>query len=234
MGSLREKGPEVMAAGFSHKGKTRVENQDAFLESRDLGLYAVADGMGGLPFGRRASIQVLSILRKECSENPESDLGCGIQAAHRGVRRLGNIISPRRGIGTTVTACRWRSPVLEFIHVGDSVAYRVGEGGARIITEDHVCDRVVIHGAGTSFAPALTRYVGQDGDLQVQYQRVAPVAGEWFVLATDGITKQIPNDELAVIVDAQKAPDRITRALVKVANIRGGEDNATAVVVRFT
>ncbi len=210
-----------------------MENQDAFLESEELGLYGVADGMGGLPHGRRASVKVLSLLRKACAENPECDLNRAIHAAHQGVRRLGTIISPRRGIGTTLTACRWRAPTLELIHVGDSVAYRVRRGIIGLITEDHVCDRVVVEGAGTSFAPVLTKYIGQEAAFKVQYQTLCPEANEWLVLATDGITKQIPMDEVGVIVATQKAPAKIAQALVTMANLRGGEDNATVVALRF-
>lgn len=219
--------------GQTDKGLVRGENQDAFIENEALGLFAVADGMGGLPAGRRASLQALNSLRRFVAEGEAGDLRDAVLYAHQAVQRLGKLVSPRYGIGTTLSAVLWRAPVLQLAHVGDSVVYRVRGNEICSLTEDHVKERVKIIGRSTTYAASLTAYAGQAGPLVPQFVNIEPEAGDCFILASDGITKLIEESHIRIIAEAQSEPQAIVGGLIEMAKLRGGEDNATALALCF-
>ena len=224
---------QLLHHGQSHPGLVRGENQDAFLENEETGLFAVADGMGGLPAGRRASVQVLDSLRRFFVEGGADDLREAALYAHQAVQRLGKLVSPIYGIGTTLSALLWRPPELQLAHVGDSVIYRIRGGEIRALTEDHVKERVKIVGRSTSYAASLTAYAGQAEPLEPQFVCFEPEPGDCFILASDGITKLIDENHIRIIARAQTEPKCIAGGLIEMANLRGGEDNATALALCF-
>ena len=224
---------QLIHHGQSHKGLVRGKNQDAFLENEDMGLFAVADGMGGLPGGRRASVQALDSLRRFLGDGEKGDLREAALYAHQAVQRLGKLVSPKYGIGTTLSALLWQPPLLQLAHVGDSVIYRIRGDTIESLTEDHVEERVKIVGRDTSYAAHLSAYAGQSKPLEPQFTQIRPEPGDCFILASDGVTKLIEENHIRIIACAQSDPKDIVAGLIEMAKLRGGEDNATALALCF-
>lgn len=219
--------------GASDVGLVRSENQDAFLVHQEKHLFAVADGIGGLPGGRKASNLALQTLQKVMTEKPLLDFAEACTEAHRAVLRLGRIISPKYGIGTTLTALQLRDHQLHFVHAGDSVLFRHRSGVLDMLTVEHAYERIKILNGPSATAPALSSFLGHPTDFICQSEIITWQSGDRYLLATDGITKVIPDDDLAAIFEAQNDPENLTNGLITMARLRGGWDNATALAIFF-
>lgn len=220
------------AFGATHQGLVRGENQDAYFISPESGLYAIADGIGGMPGGANASKKALHALNRAIIENPLMTPGELLQQSHQAVYRLGKVLSPKYGIGTTLTAIYHPSARrYVLLHVGDSICLLIRHNQMETLSEDHVTERVHIVGQETSYAPALSSFVGQKGSLEYQAREVDLQAGDKLLLLTDGITKCISEEEILTITNVQKDPENLVQALITMANLRGGYDNATALAL---
>ena len=226
--------------GISDIGRVRDENEDAFLIDREHSVFAVADGLGGLPEGALASKTTISILEKELRQRGVPDnFKALFERMNLEVVLLGRRISPDTGIGTTMTAAVVRNGRVEIVHIGDSAVYRFRADGVEKLTTDHTLEEEIRSRPGYNpltpiprrHSHVLTRCLGQIENME--YDRyVYPVdSGDRLLLCTDGITLSITPEEIHPRMLAAKDPETFTRELIDLANERGGRDNATAITV---
>ncbi len=233
---------KLRSASLSDIGCLRSENEDNLLCDDELQVYAVADGIGGLPGGAQASRRALAVFAEWFRTQRRVSLphyADGLRLSNQAVFDLGREISPRHGIGTTLTLAHIAHDVLHIVHVGDSSLFRLRAGDIEMLTVEHNLENemkaraargepvVMLH----ENRAALTRCVGQPPPLTGDIIAHPIVAGDRYLVCTDGITRCITPREIARhLADAVEPADAVS-VLVELARERGGVDNATAVVI---
>jgi protein phosphatase len=235
-------------------GRRRAVNQDAFLSDDSLGLYVVADGMGGHAAGEVASQEavetIYGMVKRGLATMPELRdgatedrirAGCrmmegAIQAATYMVFAISELDRNKSGMGTTLTALLWLGDYAVFGQVGDSRIYQV-RGEATQLTEDHtLVGWQLRHGLITEdeakrspHRNIITRAVGNRDYVQVDTGLVELEPGDKYLLCSDGLHGYLKQDEIMKIVE-EPGEDAV-EAFIHLANSRGGKDNITAVLV---
>jgi len=232
----------LRSAAFTDIGLRREENEDRFLCDVALGLYGVADGIGGLPAGAEAAACATHTLEKLVAGRPTGatlDLVGLVHAANEAVVQLSQKLSPLYGMGCTLTLGVVRQDLLHLVHVGDSRAYLFSKERLTPLTEDHSVEnearRARNNGQPFEYATAnrnaLTRCIGQQPPPEVDLLTYPLQPGDRYLFCTDGITHPVSEQEIAHQMQHATDPAAAARALVALANQRGGYDNATCVVV---
>jgi protein phosphatase len=233
---------KLRTAGLSDIGRVRRENEDRVLLNENLGIFGVADGVGGLPGGGEAAQQAVDELTYAFSEtSPETDpdLTAIVHRVNESVAALGRKMSPALGIGTTLSFGMFRNGQLRIAHVGDSRAYGWRAGEMVRLTEDHSVENearqrrargeVVYY--NEMHRNALTRCIGQptppDVDLLVRELK----AGDRYFFCTDGVNRLVPDRDLLDILGHPGTPAVVLDEIISLAVGRGGPDNATGVVI---
>ncbi|MDQ1585088.1 MAG: family protein phosphatase [Actinomycetota bacterium] len=210
----------------SEIGHVRKRNEDALLVEPEVGVFAVADGMGGHPAGDVASAAAIRALTAELVDravddtDPPAALTAALEGAHRAVREEAAGDSALTGMGTTVVVALVRGDATWVGHVGDSRAYLLPSGGPlRPVTRDH--------GAGGY----LTQALGLDRGIAPDVVRLQLGSGDRLLLCSDGLTNMVPDSVLQDLLQASSDPQAASDALAEAALAAGGIDNVTVVVV---
>jgi serine/threonine protein phosphatase PrpC len=252
--------------GYTDVGKRRAVNEDAFVVDDALGLYVVADGMGGHSSGEIASHQAIETLHNmvmrerealtsleelpKVAEPPGGSrrpivmqraqriLESAVQHATYMVYGLAETDPERRGMGTTMSVLFLGGDFALTAQVGDSRVYRVRDGRAEQITEDHTLIAWQLkqglitpeEARASNQKNVITRAVGSRDYVQVDSNCIMVQPGDAFLLCSDGVHGYFEPDEIAqvMVLGAQFAP----RRLAEMANARGGRDNITSVAVQ--
>ncbi len=229
--------PQLRAAALSDLGRLRSENQDRCLCDEGLGLYGIADGVGGLPHGAEAAeIAMQAVAGELHAMRPGAppNLAAIVAEAHRQVAEAGRRLSPLFGIATTLTfGCR-REGRLEIAHVGDSRCYHWHEGKLRCVTEDHSAENQARQWGEILPAPerlALVRCIGQPPDPVPDLVTLRLAPGDRCLFCTDGISRLMTDAEISGLMGGAGEPADVLRRLVALALRRGGPDNASGVLV---
>lgn len=238
---------KLCAAARSDVGRHRSVNEDAYALAPHLGLFLVADGMGGHAAGQLASrlaargvVEALERLRPQALQ-PGEALRRSVALANRQIFDTAGSKPELQGMGTTLVALLARGGRIAVAHVGDSRAYLVRAGAARQLTRDHTLVAELVRrcelSPGAAFAHphrhVLTRALGVRGRVDVDTAELSPQPGDVLVLCSDGLTQHVPPAEIAALAGAGgPLPDACQR-LVELANGRGGEDNITVALVRI-
>ena len=225
-------------------GRKRKNNEDAFLIDDELGLWVVADGMGGQAAGEVASQQavetvhgmVLSGLRRGAG-SVERILESAVQAATYMVFGMAELDSSKSGMGTTLSAVLRQPDRLLIAQVGDSRVYRVRDGIASQLTEDHTLVNWQIQQGLITPEQAkrskqknvITRAVGNRDYVQVDIFHCDVTTGDVFVLCSDGLYAHVNTHEIPQLIAA--GGDTAVVALIDQANAGGGKDNITVAIV---
>lgn len=233
---------KVEAGGDSNVGKVRSSNEDALLIDADLGLYAVADGMGGHAAGEVASQLALETLREKVESTAAEVsltqcLSDAIIAASHKVADEAAASPSKERMGTTLTALLVRGSQAALGHVGDSRLYQVRWGQIAKLTEDHTAVAEMVRLGGLTeeqakdhpWAHVLSRVVGK-GDVEVQTSLVELEPGDRFLICSDGFSDSLQDPNWISDV-VQQPPNESAKALVSHAIELDGRDNATAVVI---
>ncbi|WDS37801.1 PP2C family serine/threonine-protein phosphatase [Pseudoxanthomonas sp.] len=227
------------SAGQSETGKVRRHNEDAILVREDAGLWVVADGLGGHAAGDLASGMIVDRLAALPRRGQLSDFIDAIEDALVQINaELLQIARHRQVdiIGSTVVVLVWDRDVMACGWAGDSRAYGSAGGPLRQITRDHVTgardDQTQFSGTPEQGPPgALTRAVGAQEALYVDWVLVPADPGARYLLCSDGINKEIDDEELAFEFGRIRDPAAAVDRLFQLALGRKGRDNVSAVVV---
>lgn len=239
-------------------GRRRDHNEDGYLVDEAIGLFGVADGMGGHQGGEHASRLALQVLYRRIADAhgdfdaaaralgpADASLGAPCRVLRAAARAASSAIftaaaaNPQLyGMGTTLTAMLYDAGTMHVIHAGDSRCYLLRGGAIRQVTDDHSWIAEQLR-AGTltesqarasRFRHVITRSVGFERELEVDTRAVAVEAGDCFLLCTDGLSNYIDNLELERVM-TKTWFRRAPQLLVDLANQRGGDDNITVVAV---
>ena len=240
------------SAALSDVGRKRAKNEDSFAADPELGLYAVADGMGGHVGGEVASQLAIETLRRALAKAPDAEFLAQPSVANR--RRLlqwlvqtvqainGAIYGraqedPRlRGMGCTLDVALIRGDGVFTAHVGDSRIYVLREGTLYQLTEDHnFAQMLLAEGIISKEEVAkhpqrnmLTRGLGPFPTVQVDSAFFELSAGDVFLLCSDGLYGEVADEKLKPLLS--HPPETAARELIQAALDAGGRDNITAVL----
>jgi PPM family protein phosphatase len=251
--------PSFRWAVLSDPGLRRSSNEDCYCTREDIGLFMVADGMGGHVAGEVASRVAVDSIQSFIEETAGADKnrtwpfpfepslsldGNRIKAAFRlANRRIAATIAESqdlRGMATTASALLAGTEVACVAHVGDSRVYVLRDGRLSQITHDHSWVEEQVR-AGTMTASAarlhpwrnvVTRALSGGEDPEVDVMELNLLAGERFLLCSDGLFSVVADTEIArLLSDRTRSLAEVCRQLVDAANSGGGPDNITVVVL---
>ena len=249
----------IRASGITDVGLKREDNEDSYSKEDSLGLYVVADGMGGHLAGEVASRVAVEMINKsvrkwleeEAREDelfgpPDSSLSLignyilsSIRMANRVVYEMALDHEEYHGMGTTVVILYVTPSLIIAANVGDSRIYMVRDGHLERLSKDHtiVAEQVEMgtmteEEATTSpLRHILTKNLGSVETLEPDIFEIEPSDRDRFVLCSDGLTDLVSDDEIFEMTQKNKDPSNLCRKLVDTVLKRGAHDNATIVSV---
>ncbi len=233
----------VTAVGSTHAGRRRKHNEDAFLVLAQHSLFAIADGMGGYAAGEVASQMAIDVITAAFDTNhfggsaiaglpPRGDeLVRAIQSANSAILTQARSNEAQAGMGTTVVAARFSANRKRcyIAHVGDSRLYRLRGVELKQLTTDHTLGAMGIQGPS---ANKLSRAVGVFDDVEVDLNIDEPEVGDYYIICSDGLSKMVPEPDIADIVASAPNLDAAVERLIAEANERGGKDNVSVILIR--
>jgi protein phosphatase len=234
---------QFLSHGISDQGKVRNANEDAFLINTSHQVFAVADGLGGLPGGAEASQRIIELLKQTCrqidADHAYADLGDLIASINHTLTEEGKQAYPLSGFGSTLTIAQLHGDQLQVGHVGDSAAYHLRDNNFHKITTDHTMEQALIERIGErardmmppAYPHTLTRCLGITNEVKVDQLRLTIAAGDRLLLCTDGLNKVVAKQHIHTTLPANASPKQICRDLIHYANAQGGPDNITVIVV---
>ncbi len=222
----------------------RSENEDSYFVSEPHQLFAVADGLGGLPEGSVASglaTEVINEYLAGLAPGDAVDFGSMFERVNLRVFEKGRSISADMGIGTTLTVAQFRQDRFHIGHVGDTGLVVFGKDSWRQVTRDHTMAQDMLDRLRPGehayipeyFSHTLTRCIGQLASIKVDTYEDIIVPGERALLFSDGVTKTMEMDEIHEKILATDSPKDLVNEIIETANYRGGPDNVTAIAVYF-
>tara|TARA_B100000131_G_scaffold264280_1_gene261466 strand:- start:448 stop:1593 length:1146 start_codon:yes stop_codon:yes gene_type:complete len=232
----------IRAAGATHVGLVRQSNQDNFALRE--GTFVLADGMGGHQGGEVASLEATSTILESGKINSVADMVKSVSKANQAILKRAKKEDNLSGMGTTVcvlseivgTTGKKR---IGIANVGDSRIYRLGKSELTQITQDHsLVGDLVRTGELTQEEAArhpqrniLTRALGIEQDLVIDTWELNPVAGDKYLLCSDGLFNEIDDEKIAQILMEDAELEKIAQNLIDHALEAGGHDNITALVL---
>jgi len=249
----------VTSAVATHPGLRREGNEDASCVRADLGLYVVADGMGGHAAGEVASLLAVNAIEVFINDTRNADMsstwpfpydtklsldGNRLKAAfHLANRRLAAAMGDNdelRGMATTVVAVLVNANSATVAHVGDSRAYLLRSGTLTGLTEDHSWVNEQVRAGLMTDADArrhpwrnvVTRAITGGDDPLPDFSPLNLVTGDRILLCSDGLSSVISNERLATLLAADQSLQRICATLIDAANEAGGPDNITVALTQ--
>src|SRR5689334_17834364 len=230
-------------ASRTHVGLKRKINEDSIFVDSGRGLWAVADGMGGHDAGEVASATVVDALRRLPPLADIDELADAAKEALAGAnRRLIDLARSgplQRTIGTTVVGLAILDGEFRCFWMGDSRAYRLREGELVRLSHDHSLVQSLVDAGMLNpdeaetheNANVVTRAVGVAETIEVDIVSGDVRAGDQFVLASDGLTHVVMDEELAAELH-RAAPEDAADNLIELVLARGAPDNVSIIIVR--
>jgi serine/threonine protein phosphatase PrpC len=241
--------------GRTDVGMKRRLNEDVFMLDRDMGVYLVADGMGGHAAGEVASKLAAEEILSQLADDPGIDafregqagdfrdrLEGAVLAAHRKVTDAVERDDNLKGMGTTVVVAIHppQSPSILICHVGDSRAYRLRDGQLQLLTDDHswvheqVAAGFLTEEAARShpLKNVVTQALGGAAEPRVDLREESMCSGDLYLLCSDGLNSMLTDDEIATLLASDGSLEERATRLIVAANQRGGNDNISVVILR--
>lgn len=224
-------------AAQSVAGRVRAHNEDAVLCCPELGLWAVADGMGGHQCGEVASALALQVLREAVAAG--ENLVAATQAANAAIMAAGQAEGGRR-MGTTLVALRFDGADFELAWVGDSRAYRVSAEHIEQLSRDHSWVQLMIDAGEMTIEQArhhprrniVIQCLGQsEQELTVGQLHGTLAAGELLLLCSDGLSGELSDTQIQQLCAEAATLDELVEQLIGLANRLGGKDNISCIVL---
>ena len=246
----------VDSAGISDIGKKREGNEDSLFYDDKMGLYVVADGMGGHLAGEVASRLVVETMRdyiRQIEEDQQSEeaiyidysiskeanrLLSSIRLSNQVVHQASLQDESQRGMGATVSAVYFTEDSFIIANVGDSPVYLIRNCSIELLSVLHTVfaeqtarDPENADLIGNEFKHVLTRAMGVDESVQAHIHETACQKNDILVISSDGLTDKVSPEEIRQMVN-HKNSDRACQEFVDLANGRGGDDNITAIILK--
>ncbi len=243
----------LIAWPMTDVGRVRSHNEDSYLVDDEIGLYLVADGMGGHAGGAHASQTCVEVVdkvvrrglggvgtlpRESASAALNELLGASASEASARIFDKAQEDASLHGMGTTLTGMLFQGDRGYVVHVGDSRCYLFRQGTARQLTNDHSWLNEQIQAgllteeeaAASDLKHIITRSVGFEREVQADLVTVNVSPGDAFLLCSDGLCNYLELEELNELARDHYYAD-LPRICTEIALERGGEDNVTVVVM---
>jgi protein phosphatase len=245
---------QAVSAGLTDIGKRRRINQDTFFLDDRIGLYVVADGMGGHKGGEVASRIVVKTLQDSMAtpntsngEAPEDEslspaagrLMTSIHLANQNVYQASSKDDALQGMGSTVSAVFLCNETIVCANVGDSPIFLIHRDHIDEISEAHTLAAEQAAAAGGDIDTPdlaahhiLTRAIGAENSVEPYVCELQGFPGDILVIGSDGLSNKVTKEEIREAARTM-APLQACRHLIALANERGGEDNITVLITRI-
>lgn len=245
--------------GITDVGLKRTHNEDNFYRSDELGLYLVADGMGGHAAGEVASGAAIEAIVGFAERHSKDDaltwpfgfdarfspaanaLISGIRLANQTLFTMQQERPELNGMGTTIATLRIDEEEATLAHVGDSRVYRMRGDDLSLLTSDHSwvneqLQKNIItaeEARNHRYKNVITRALGNRVDLEIDVRMETVEAGDRFLLCSDGLSGMVEDWEMREVLTAAQSDLRgAANKLVALANEAGGHDNISVVLIR--
>lgn len=241
---------QIASAAISDIGlnEKRPQNEDSYLELRQRGVFAVADGVGGAQAGDVASQMAMEILGEafvnfKDGSDAEDLMKRAISQANIAIYQMSHDLPQLSSMATTIVALHIDGNIATIGHVGDSRMYRLdGNGSLFRETQDHsIVEEEVRAGRMTAEQAAthpsrnvISRALGAEQGVEVDMKTIMFEPETAFLLCSDGITRHINDFEIRELLALETGPADICDRMKRICYERGAEDNLTAVVVKVS
>jgi len=247
---------KLIAFGKTDIGVERTKNEDHFCSDEDIGLFVVADGIGGHASGEVASKMAAEVIRdymKMSITGKEGVIGernahfseatnrvaAGIRYANQSIYEASQSHATLHRMGTTVAAAFITGNKLSIAHVGDSRVYLVRERELFPLTDDHsVVSEQLKQGLITKeeaevsrIGNVITRALGYEKTVDIDLNELDIMEGDRILLCTDGLTRMVPDNVILSTVISVDKPEDACTILIDTACANGGKDNITVIVI---
>ncbi len=250
----------LTSCGETNVGRKRTHNEDNLLVFPERNLFVVADGMGGHACGEVASQIVVEYMRDYFGRalgDPEATwpgreergltesenmLNAGIRWCNYCIWEKGHADNRFKNMGTTVVGFHIDDEYVTVAHVGDSRCYRFRAGHLEQVTEDHSLlndyKRVAVltpeEEANFPHKNIIVRACGLKEDVKVDVQKQKPLVGDIFMLCSDGLSGEVPDEQIRDIMARENGDlQKMVSRLIQTACENGGKDNVTCIAVRI-
>jgi len=251
-------GLTIEYAGKSDLGCVRTNNEDNFGYDARYGVFVVCDGMGGAAAGEVASKlavdTVLNYFRDAANGGPYPAAGASlphtsersqavfwaIQQANRAILATGAKHIEQSGMGSTIAVALIHQSQLTIGHVGDSRIYLIRRGTIKQLTHDHSLVMEQVRRGLISKEEAehsdlqniIIRALGCDEGVEPDLADCIAMPDDILLLASDGLTKNVPDEQIRTLIEGAAALDQACDALILAAKKKGGDDNITCVLIK--
>ncbi len=247
---------KMRSVGVTDTGRVREHNEDTIQYDADIGLYVLADGMGGYNAGEVASgIAVKTIvnlvreaLARETLEHPARDSGLNrssiilrdaIQRANKIIYQTSKTQPQCEGMGTTIVCCLFYDNHITMAHVGDSRLYRLRGDRFEQLTMDHSLLQELVDRGFYSQEEAqratnknyVTRALGVEPNVEVEIHEELAVKGDFYLLCSDGLSDMVEDEDIHLTINTFSASlDTVAKQLIQLTNDNGGRDNVSVLI----
>jgi protein phosphatase len=235
---------DVESWALSDTGRVRELNEDRYLMEPDIGIYVVADGMGGHDAGEVASTSIVEHLKSVGIPSSAPDLRARVEdrltLANSEIREISMM---RNGvtIGSTVAALLAFEHQFACVWAGDSRVYCLRDGELAQVSRDHtevqdLVDRGLLTREEAITWPrrnVITRAIGVMNQPPLEITQGEILPGDTFLVCSDGLTAHVTDDQIRDILASQMPPREECENLIQLALEGGGTDNVTVVIARF-
>lgn len=244
------------SCGLSDIGLVRANNEDAYLVSKEINFYALADGMGGHLAGEIASKLFIQIAEKKFKEYFSSEdrsvssvsedelllnLNNLFVEANQVVWNQAQMNHSHKGMGTTACCCFVSDSKLFYGHVGDSRIYLFRKHLTQVTTDHSLRQELIDKGCLTMEAArkfpyrnVITKAIGKGADIDAEIDIIPIAQGDLVLLCSDGLSDSLNDREIEEILKHKKPTSELASDLILAAKSKGGQDNVTVVLVRIS
>jgi serine/threonine protein phosphatase PrpC len=249
---------KIRSTELTDTGKVRGHNEDAIRTHRDIGLFVLADGMGGYNAGEVASSIAVKAVTELVSEavareerhEIEKDTGLmrqtiilrdAIARANKIIQQTAQSQASCEGMGTTIVACMFFDNQLSVAHVGDSRLYRFRNNTLEQITMDHSLLQELVDRGFYSKEEAeqstnrnyVTRALGVDATVDVEVQEIPVEPDDIYLLCSDGLCDMVDDEEIHLTISTFSANlEQVCQQLIQLSNDHGGKDNISVILTQ--
>lgn len=229
-------------------GRSRDNNQDRYFIDEKMGLFIIADGMGGHQAGEVASEIAVNTIAYFLIKNSKANNSIIYQTIQQAFQEANNKIytcatsdPDLNGMCTTAVVALYYKNRILIAHVGDSRAYLIRSGRLKRLTQDHsLVEELLRQGDLTAeesrnhhLRHVVTKVLGSEQPVEPEIISMALIEGDFLLLCTDGLTDMVTDEEIRDIILKNDKLGAICDGLVSSANEKGGKDNITVLLIRF-